>query len=111
TYCAVEGFAVAGGKIAGVVTERGTIHTSTVICAAGLRSTRLARMLGVSVPQIAVRATVAETEPTDHITDIGAWGPQASFRQRRSTGTFYVARGATSDHDVNLDSIRFMRYY
>jgi glycine/D-amino acid oxidase-like deaminating enzyme len=108
---AAIGFEVSGGKIAGVVTERDTIKTPIVICAAGLMSTRLARMIGLSVPQIAVRATVAETEPAPHITDVGAWAPQASFRQRRSTGTFYVARGAISDHDVNLDSIRFMRYY
>jgi glycine/D-amino acid oxidase-like deaminating enzyme len=110
-YCAAVGFEVAGDRIDGVVTERGTIRASTVICAAGLMSTRLARMIGLSVPQIAIRATVAETEPTEHITDIGAWAPQASFRQRRSTGTFYVARGAVSDHDVNLDSVRFLRYY
>ena len=111
SYCAATGFEITSGRVSGVVSERGTIRTGTVICAAGLSSTRLARMIGLEVPQIAVRATVVETEPTAHVTDIGAWAPQASFRQRRSTGTFYVARGGISDHDVDLDSVRFMRYY
>jgi glycine/D-amino acid oxidase-like deaminating enzyme len=111
THCAAEGFDVTNGRISAVITERGTIRTDTVICAAGLRSTRLARMVGVAMPQIAVRATVAETTPVGHITGIGAWTPVVSYRQRRQTGTFYVARGATSDHDVDLDSIRFARLF
>jgi glycine/D-amino acid oxidase-like deaminating enzyme len=108
---AAEGFDVTNGRISAVLTERGPIMTDTVICAAGLRSTRLARMVGVALPQIAVRATVAETTPVDHFTDIGAWTPTVAYRQRRQTGSFYIARGATSDHDVDLDSIRFMRLF
>jgi glycine/D-amino acid oxidase-like deaminating enzyme len=106
-YCVATGFELTGGRISAVLTDRGTIRTDLVVCAAGLNSTRVARMLDLHLPQIAIRSTVAETEPTNYLTGIGAWAPQASFRQRRTTGTFYVARGATSDHDLTFDSLRF----
>jgi glycine/D-amino acid oxidase-like deaminating enzyme len=110
TYCAAEGIEVTAGRVSGVMTEKGLIQTPTVICAAGARSGRVARMVGLPLPQLVVRATVAETTPCEPITGIGTWAPGVSFRQKRD-GTFYVAGGAQSDYDLTLDSLRYVRSF
>ncbi|HEX3722886.1 MAG TPA: FAD-dependent oxidoreductase, partial [Nitrolancea sp.] len=59
TYCAAERIELSGGHVSGVVTEKGTIQTPTVVCAAGGWSKQLARTIGLALPQIMVRNTVA----------------------------------------------------
>jgi glycine/D-amino acid oxidase-like deaminating enzyme len=51
TDCAVTAIDTTGGAVTGVLTERGPIAASTVICAAGAWSGRLTRPLGVRYPQ------------------------------------------------------------
>jgi len=63
TSCAVRGIETEGGRVAAVVTEHGTIKTSTVACAAGAWTSMFCRSLGVTVPQLKVRGTVARTAP------------------------------------------------
>jgi glycine/D-amino acid oxidase-like deaminating enzyme len=70
----------------------------------------VARMVGLSLPQLVVRATVAETTPMEHVTGVGVWGPGVSFRQKND-GAFYIAGGAQSDYDVTLDSLRYARQF
>jgi sarcosine oxidase subunit beta len=50
TRCAVIGIDVGEQKIQRVHTERGTVETATVVCAAGVWSPELARMVGVELP-------------------------------------------------------------
>ncbi len=108
--CAVQGVETHAGAVSAVVTERGTIHTSTVVCAAGAWSSRLARTLGVSLPQRWVRGTVARTTPAPPVTACAVWGPGVAFRQRRD-GSFNIAAGGALDHDVTLDSLRQVRFF
>ena len=49
----VTGLTVAGGKIAAVETDQGTIHTRTVVNCAGPWSARLAAGIGVTLPIVA----------------------------------------------------------
>ncbi|MFQ5933030.1 MAG: NAD(P)/FAD-dependent oxidoreductase [Dehalococcoidia bacterium] len=109
-YCATEEIEVTSGQVTGVVTEKGTIKTSVVVCAAGAWSPKVARMVDLSLPYRVVRATVAETTPTDPITKVGFWAPGIAFRQRPG-GSFYVAPAARSDYDVNLDTFRDIRIF
>lgn len=51
----------AGGEVRSVHTNRGTIRTSTVICAAGAWSTRLGAMAGVHLPIEPVRRQIGMT--------------------------------------------------
>ena len=51
------------GAITAVVTDRGTIHTSTVICAAGAWSKAIGSMAGVPLPVEALRRQILVTEP------------------------------------------------
>ena len=108
--CAVQGVTTRAGAVAGVVTERGEIRTPTVVCAAGAWSTRLARTLGLDLPQRWVRGTVARTTPAPAVTSCAVWGPGVAFRQRRD-GSFNIAAGGALDHDVTLDSLRQVRFF
>lgn len=110
TYTAAEGIDIANGRVGGVFTDRGHIFADVVINAAGAHAAKLARMAGLSLPQRAVRATVAQTTPVRPITSIGTWAPGVSFRQKQD-GTFYLAGGASSIHDVTLESFRQARMF
>jgi len=108
--CAVQAVTTRAGAVDGVVTERGEIRAPTVVCAAGAWSSRLARMLGLSLPQRWVRGTVARTTPAPPMTACAVWGPGVAFRQRRD-GAFNIAAGGALDHDVTLDSLRQLRFF
>ncbi|MFQ5873943.1 MAG: NAD(P)/FAD-dependent oxidoreductase [Dehalococcoidia bacterium] len=110
TSCAVEGIDVTDGQISGVSTEKGSINAPVVVCAAGAWSPKVARMAGLSLPMRVVRATVAETVPTQPVTKVGLWAPGVAFRQRPN-GSFYIAPAARSDYDITLDSFRDIRLF
>lgn len=110
TFHTVEGIETAGGRVAAVRTDRGVFRAPVVVNAAGARAMRIARMVGLSLPQLVVRATVAETTPMEIVSQVGTWAPGISFRQKND-GSFYIAGGAQSDYDITLDSIRYMREF
>ena len=106
TGCAVEGIELQNGAVSGVYTERGHIRASTVVCAAGAWSTRLLRPLGVRLPSLWVKGSVARVAPVEELTAAGVWG-RAAFRQRRD-GRLYMALGSESEHPLMIDSLRFL---
>ncbi|HEY3098338.1 MAG TPA: FAD-binding oxidoreductase [Methylomirabilota bacterium] len=108
--CAVQSVTTRAGTVAGVVTEHGEIRAPTLVCAAGAWSARLARTLGLALPQRWVRGTVARTTPAPAVTACAVWGPGVAFRQRRD-GSFTIAAGGALDHDVTLDSLRQLRFF
>lgn len=63
THTAVTGLETHSGRIAAVVTDRGTIRTSQVICAAGAWSPEITRMVGVELPSHPHRHEICSTEP------------------------------------------------
>ncbi|MEI2616441.1 MAG: FAD-binding oxidoreductase [Thermomicrobiales bacterium] len=109
--CAATGIEVTAGRVTAVHTERGTIHTPIVVCAAGAWSSRLARMVGLELPQLVVRATVAETYPVEPVTGIGvAIHGDVAFRQRPN-GSIYMSILGQSDHELMIDSVRYARWF
>ena len=65
TRCAAAGIRFGEGEIRAVSTDLGTIETGVVICAAGVWSPALARMLGVELPVQPVMREVGFTGPVD----------------------------------------------
>src|SRR5919204_261188 len=108
--CAVQRVITKAGAVDGVLTEQGEIRAPTLVCAAGAWSSRLARTLGLDLPQRWVRGTVARTTPAPPVTACAVWGPGVAFRQRRD-GAFTIAAGGALDHDVTLDSLRQLRFF
>jgi sarcosine oxidase subunit beta len=63
TGCTVTGIRVGGGEVQGVVTDRGEVHTTTVVCAAGAWSAAVGDMVGVHLPVVPLRRQVLVTAP------------------------------------------------
>src|SRR5690606_25605186 len=61
--CAARALEMAAGSIAGVWSERGYIATSSVLLAGGAWSSLFLKKHGITIPQLAVKATVAATQP------------------------------------------------
>jgi glycine/D-amino acid oxidase-like deaminating enzyme len=84
--CAVRAFDVSGGDITGVITEAGAIRCEQVVLAAGAWSSLLARFHGLSLPQLSVRATVAQTEPMPGFTTASSRDEGLAIRPRDDGG-------------------------
>ncbi|MFT4067232.1 NAD(P)/FAD-dependent oxidoreductase [Paraburkholderia sp.] len=108
--CGVVAVERAGGAIAGVVTERGTVRTSRFICAAGASSWRLLRTLGLELPQQAVRGTCMRTNPLPPITASTFWGHGLGVRQR-ANGAINLADDMQVDVDMTLGHFRALKWY
>jgi len=57
--CAARGMELEGGRIASVVTEKGTIRTKVAVLSAGAWASSFCRQLGIRFPQATVRQTSA----------------------------------------------------
>jgi glycine/D-amino acid oxidase-like deaminating enzyme len=110
TYRSAEGIERTNGRVSAVLTDRGAIRAPVVVNAAGARAMRIARMVGLPLPQLIVRSTVAETTPLAPVTEAGVWGTGVAFRQKRD-GSVYIAGGGQSDYDITLDSLRYARQF
>lgn len=102
TNSAVYEIETAAGEVKGVIGEHGPVHAPVVVCAAGAWSGRLLRQLGLKLPQMWLRGSVARTTAARHISHTATWTGVA-YRQRRD-GTMNVATRST-DHDLTIDSL------
>jgi glycine/D-amino acid oxidase-like deaminating enzyme len=106
TSCAVRGIESAAGAVSSVITEHGAIETSTVMCAAGAWTSYFCRSLGIQVPQLKVRGTVARTAPAAEIMTGNLFDDKIGIR-RRQDGGYTVAHGSTLDHGLTPATFRF----
>jgi len=106
TGCAVRGIETSGGAVSSVVTEHGTISTSTVLCAAGAWTSMFCRSLGIDVPQLRVRGTVARTAPCENVLDGNVFDDRLGIR-RREDGGYTVAHGSVLEHPVTPSSFKY----
>jgi len=106
TNCAVRGLDLAAGRVAAVVTERGRVKTTTVVCAAGAWTSLFCVNLGITVPQLKTRGSVMRTGPAPEILN-GEAASKAVAIRRRQDGGYSVAHGSASEHPIVVDSFRF----
>jgi glycine/D-amino acid oxidase-like deaminating enzyme len=104
--CAVRGIERAAGRVSGVVTEHGSIATTTVLCAAGAWTSLFCRSLDIAVPQLHVKGTVARVAPTRAVLEGEAWSPHVAIR-RRADGGYTVAHGSALHHSIVPATFRF----
>jgi glycine/D-amino acid oxidase-like deaminating enzyme len=105
TNCAVRGLELAAGRVSAVVTERGRVKTSTVVCAAGVWTSLFCGNLGITVPQLKSRGSVMRTAPAPQILNGQAASKGVAIR-RRQDGGYTVAHGGASEHPIVPDSFR-----
>jgi glycine/D-amino acid oxidase-like deaminating enzyme len=101
--CAVRALSLSGGKVSGVVTERGEIRCDQVLLAGGVWSRRFLGNYGVSLLTLPLVASVLRTAPMEGPTDVALGGPDFSFRKRHDGGYTITQRAAlfaplTLDH-------------
>ncbi|MBJ3814565.1 FAD-binding oxidoreductase [Shimwellia pseudoproteus] len=102
--CAVRTLATEGGRISGVVTERGEIRCEQVLLAGGIWSRRLLGNHGIRLPALPLICSVMRTAPMAGPTDIAVGAPDFSFRRHQSGGFIVTQRGAL-DAPLTLDSL------
>jgi len=105
TGCAVRGIETSAGAVSAVVTEYGTIKTSTVLCAAGAWTSMFCRSLDIDLPQLRVRGTVARTAAAEQLFAGNIFDESLGIR-RREDGGYTVAHGAVLEHPVTPASFR-----
>ena len=111
TGCAVRGIETDAGNVSSVVTEHGTIRTSTVLCAAGAWSSLFCRSLGIDLPQLKVKGTVARTAPGPKILDGQCFDRRVAIR-RRQDGGYTVGHGNGGLlHPITPSTFRYARKF
>lgn len=106
TSCAVRGIETSGGQVSAVVTEHGPIHCATVLCAAGAWTSMFCRSLGIVLPQLRVRGTVARTAPAANVVDGALFDDRLALR-RRQDGGYTIANGLVFDYPITPSLFRF----
>ncbi|MDQ0422434.1 glycine/D-amino acid oxidase-like deaminating enzyme [Peteryoungia aggregata LMG 23059] len=94
--CAVRGLELAGGKVCGVVTERGTIRTPTAIMAGGAWASSFCRQLGIRFPQASVRASILSVSHAEGLPD-ALHTAQVSLTARHGGHTLAISGKARVD--------------
>ncbi|WP_395449069.1 NAD(P)/FAD-dependent oxidoreductase [Aminobacter sp. UC22_36] len=108
TQCAVREIETAGGKISGVVTERGRVAAPTVVVAGGVWSNRICRQLGVDFPLLDVQSAAVYTAPLDG-PDFTFGSSQFAFRRRADGG--YTVGNYNSRADIVPNSFRYLKRF
>ena len=108
TRCAVRGVETEGGRISGVVTEKGRIGCDNVVLAGGVWSRLFCGNLGLRLPQLKVMSAVMRTEPFDGGPETSCGGPGFGLRKRLDGG-YTVANWSANIADIVPDSLLFLR--
>lgn len=107
--CAARTVEFEAGQVHAVLTESGPVRTRRVVCAAGAWSNRFLGNLGLDLPQLSVRATVARTAPVDSVWD-GAAGVGDLYLRRREDGG-YTVTSEWVEHLLGFGSFRYYRAF
>jgi len=107
TGCAVRGIDLQGGRVAGVVTEKGRIACDSVVLAGGAWSRLFCGNAGVDFPQLKVLASVFRTKPLSGAPEITAAGSVFAFRKRLDGG-YSIARRNANTAEITPDHFRLL---
>ena len=104
--CAARGLETTGGRVSGVVTEKGVIRTNTAVLAGGAWASSFCRQLGVRFPQASVRSSIlavsagaGELPNALHTSGVSI--------TRRGNGGYTLAISGRGRVDVTPQQLRF----
>lgn len=109
-FCAARGLETQAGRVSGVVTEKGTIRTTTVIHAGGAWASSFLNQYGIRFPQSSVRSSILSVAP-------GAQGiPDALHTTevsvtRRGDGGYALAISGGARVDPTPQQLRYSRQF
>ncbi len=103
--CAARTLSLSGGRVAGVVTERGEIRCEEVLLAGGYWSRRFLGNMKLALPTLPMGASVIRTAPIDGPTNIAVGASDFSFRKHAGGGYIVMHRGAVTA-PLSMDHLR-----
>ena len=104
TECAVRGIETQGGRVSGVVTEKGRIGCDAVVLAGGAWSRLFCGNAGIDLPQLRVLGSVFRTAPLSGGPEITAGGSVFAFRKRLDGG-YTIARRNANVADITPEFV------
>ncbi len=104
-HCAARRLLIEGGRVAGLVTEQGTVRAPEVIVAGGAWTSLFLRAHGVTIPQLSVRATVAAVDADPMVYPGGATDDGIAWRPRPDGG-YSLAAGGFHELFIGPDAFR-----
>ncbi|RIY02610.1 FAD-binding oxidoreductase [Aureimonas flava] len=108
--CAARGVELSGGRVAAVVTEKGTIRTRTAVLAGGAWASSFCRQLGIRFPQAAVRSSILAVSPgANDLPD--ALHTAGVSVTRRGDGGYTLAISGRARVDPTPQQLRFAREF
>ncbi|WP_199224755.1 NAD(P)/FAD-dependent oxidoreductase [Falsochrobactrum shanghaiense] len=108
--CAVRTLDVAGGRVQGVITEKGMVRCERVVVAAGAWSSLFLAAHGIRIPQLSVVSSVIRTEPMAEFFNAAAGDERIAFR-RRADGGYTLTPWSNHDFFIGPDAFRnFVSY-
>ena len=105
THCAVRGIETAGGRVCGVVTERGPIAADAVLLAGGAWSRLFCGNFGLDLPQLLILGSVSRIGAVADVPDATVGGSHFAYRKRLDGG-YTVAQRSASISELTPDSFR-----
>lgn len=108
--CAARGVEMQAGRVSALVTEKGSIATSAVLCAGGAWSTLFCRRHGIRLPQLSVRASVLQTTKAPEVAGPNVSTPDFSFRRTQDDG-YIVAMSGRGTFPIVPDAFRYLREF
>ncbi|MGR3824051.1 MAG: NAD(P)/FAD-dependent oxidoreductase [Salipiger marinus] len=108
--CAARGLELEAGRVAGVVTEKGTIRTRAVVVAGGAWAASFMYQLGVAFPQAAVRSSILSVRAGTP--DLPATLHTAPITvTRRANGGHTLAVSGLANLDPTPGALRGMQHF
>ena len=104
--CAARGLDMQGGRVAGVVTERGRIACEAVVLAGGAWSRLFCGNQGVRFPQLKILGSVLRTAPMEG-PDLSVGGNDWAFR-KRADGGYTIAQRNNMVTPIVTDAFRLL---
>ncbi|HHB1425323.1 TPA: NAD(P)/FAD-dependent oxidoreductase [Serratia odorifera] len=108
--CAVRGLDISAGRISGVVTERGLIKTSRVICAGGAWTSMFCRRHGIDLPLGNVIGTAFRTAPIEQAIAVPLYTPSFACRPQLD-GSYTVSVSGRGRLSPGVQGLRYARQF
>jgi glycine/D-amino acid oxidase-like deaminating enzyme len=108
TRCAARGVEQQAGHTSAVVTERGTIATSSVVLAGGYWSERFLANLGIRFPQSGVISSVMRTSPVE-LGHLRTFSGHRFAARKRLDGGYTIANNSFSVADLTPNHLRYAK--
>ncbi|SFJ37338.1 Glycine/D-amino acid oxidase [Bosea sp. OK403] len=105
--CAARGLDITNGAVTGVITEKGSIRTRSVILSGGAWASAFCRRHGLRFPQASARQSILRTEIAPQLLD-ALYTPDCALT-RRLDGSYTIAISGKATLDVTPQGLRYAR--